>query len=133
MWRHRLKAWWRREVFIPVPTGFDYPTEAKPGADPRFLREMAESMRKCPIVYENMNVMYRRRMEAQRRPLPTMSAQERQSAEWERERAAIEASLLHELLSGPFTCAKALNDLANRKTEMAAGLNENWSLEGAEE
>ncbi len=128
LWQ-RIKAWARREVLVAVPTGFDVPTSGKPGDDPRFLREMAESMTKCRVVYENLHIMYKRRLEILQVPPPTTTQAARDSAKWQREQAAIEAALLRELLSGPINCTKALNDLANRKTALQKDEFQNWTLE----
>lgn len=130
-WR-KVKAWARREVLIAVPTGFETPTDGKPGDDPRFLREMAESMTKCRVVYENLHNMYKRRLAALQVPPPTTTQAARDSAKWQREQASIEAALLRELLSGPINCAKALNDLANRKADVQPDKHENWTLERTE-
>lgn len=128
LWQ-RLKAWSRREVLVAVPMGFDKPTKAKPGDDPRFLREMAESMGKCRVVYENMNIAYQRRLEILQAPPPTTTQAARDSLKWQKDQASIEAALLRELLSGPINCAKALNDLANRKTALQRDEFSNWTLE----
>lgn len=136
MWLRKLwwkvKAWCRREVLVAVPVGFEAPADGKPGEDPRFLREMAESMGKCRVVYENMNQMYKRRMALLSAVPPTHTQAARDSLQWQKDQAAIEANLLRELLSGPATCAKALNDLANRKTAVEKDEYSNWTLERIE-
>lgn len=133
----RLRDLWRkafpvRETLIAVPVGFEKPVDGKLDADPRFMREMAESMAKCPVVYENMNAMLKRRAARLQVPAPTTTQAARDTDEWEKKQAAIEAALLRLLLSGPSTCAQAINDLAKRKTAIQASENENWTLERTE-
>ena len=133
----RLPNLWRilfpiREVLIAVPVGFEKPADGKPDADPRFLREMAESMKACPVVYENMNAMLKRRVSALQTAPPVTSQAARDTDEWEKTQARIEAALLRTLLMGPASCAQALNELADRKKAVASTDHENWSLERIE-
>jgi len=116
-----------REVLVAVPMGFDKPLEG-PDADPRFLREMAESMKKCPVVYENMNAMFKKRRALLETPPPTTTQADRDAMKWRKDQASIEAALLSQLLHGPATCAEALNALANRKKAVQAE-TDNWTLE----
>jgi len=117
-----------REVLVAVPMGFDKPLDGNLDADPRFLREMAESMKKCPVVYENMNGMLKKRQAFLELPPPTTTQAARDAMKWKRDQASIEAALLSRLLSAPATCAEALNALANHKKEVQAE-RDNWTLE----
>lgn len=134
MWLPNL---WRmlfpvREVLVAVPVGFEKAADGKPDADPRFLREMAESMKACPVVYENMNVMLKRRLALLQVPPPTTTQAERDTDSWQKEKASTEAALLRFLLLGPVTCTQALNEIASRKKAVESTDHENWSLEGVQ-
>ena len=117
-----------REVLVAVPVGFEKPLDGNLGADPRFLREMAESMKKAPVVYENMNDMLKKRRAFLELAPPTTTQAARDAMKWRKDQAAIEAALLSLLLHGPATRAEALNALANRKKEVQAQ-TDNWTLE----
>jgi hypothetical protein len=129
----RLRAWLRkrfvREVFIAVPMGFDAPLDGKPGEDPRFLREMAESMKRAPVVYENALNMLKDRERTLRAPPPETTEAERLAWRWRQERLLAEAAVLRTILSGPAVCAKALNDLANHRKAVQSEEHSNWTLE----
>ncbi|OGT56697.1 MAG: hypothetical protein A3E01_00345 [Gammaproteobacteria bacterium RIFCSPHIGHO2_12_FULL_63_22] len=130
MW---LRKWWNRwfvrEVLVLVPKGFEVPeSPADAGKDPRFLRELSESMRRAPIVYENILAMLRSR-EAQLRALPPETNEaERLAWKWRTERMTAEAAVLRTLMSAPATAAKALNDMARHK-QAAQADHDNWALE----
>jgi hypothetical protein len=129
MWLRRLWNWFKvREVLVAVPVGFEVPQDGNLGADPRFLREMAESMKKAPVVYEYMNDMLKKRRAYLETPPPTTTQTERDAMKWKKDQAAIEAALLTHLLYSPATSAQVLNALANRKKEVQAE-RDNWTLE----
>jgi hypothetical protein len=99
MWLRRLWNWFKvREVLVAVPVGFEVPQDGNLGADPRFLREMAESMKKAPVVYEYMNDMLKKRRAYLETPPPTTTQTERDAMKWKKDQAAIEAALLTHLL-----------------------------------
>ncbi len=120
-----------REVFVAVPIGFEK-ASSKPDADPRFLREMAESMKKCPVVYENMNAMLKQRAGFLQTSPPVNSQVARDGDRWMKEAAAIESALLRKLLLGPASCTAALNAMAEKKKQTESDDHQNWSIEGVE-
>lgn len=132
----RLRKWWNRwfvrEVLVLVPQGFEVPESPQDaGKDPRFLRELAESMKRAPIVYENILAMLRQR-EARLRELPPETTDaERMAWKWRTERMVAEVSVLRTLMYAPATAAKALNDLARHK-QAAQAEYDNWALERTE-
>lgn len=125
-----LRKWWRpvREVLVAVPMEIPRPAE-KPGEDPAFLREMAESFKKCPVVYQNLNDMIKRRRAILEAAPPTSSQAARDAARWEKEKAATEAALLNDLFLAPRKCAEALNALANRRKAVESEEYSNWAAE----
>lgn len=127
----RRSLWQRlfvREVLVAVPMEIPKPI-AKPDEDPRFLREMAESFAKSPVVYENLNDMIKRRRALLDAPPPTTSQADRDSMKWRKDQAAIEVSLLSELFLAPRKCAEALNALAQHKKEVRSEDHSNWTPE----
>lgn len=129
LWR---KAFPVREVIFLVPKGFEVAADGKVSDDPRFLREMADSMRAAPVVYENMHDMLKKRLRLLSTPLPVTSQAERDSATWRRDAAAVEADLLRTLLSGPAMCGKALQDLAKHQHDVQSEVHTNWATERTE-
>lgn len=132
-----LRKLWRkyfvREVYVLIPKGFEQAeSPADTGKDPRFLREMADSMRRAPIVYENVLAMLKAR-EARLRELPPETTEaEREVWRWRQERTVAEIAILRTIMYGPATASKALNDLANRKKQVEATVNDNWGFEREE-
>jgi hypothetical protein len=129
MWLRRLINWFKvREVLVAVPVGFEKPLDGNLGADPRFLREMAEAMNKAPVVFEYLNDMLKKRRAYLETPPPTTTQTERDAMKWKKDQAAIEAALLTHLLYSPSTSAQMLNVLANRKKAIEEA-RDNWTLE----
>lgn len=132
-----LRSWWNRymvrEVLVLVPKGFEVPeSPADAGKDPRFLRELSESMAKAPVVYENALAMLRTR-EARLRELPPETTEaERLAWKWRTERIVAEVGILRTILYAPATAAKALQDMANHKKQVQASDHSNWALERTE-
>lgn len=129
-----LRKLWRkymvREVYVLVPKGFEVAeSPADSGKDPRFLREMADSMRRAPIVYENALAMLRSREARLRELPPETNDADRLAWKWRQERTVAEVAILRTIMYAPATAAKALNDLANHKKHVEASENENWTLE----
>lgn len=129
-----LKLWRKlfpvREVLVYVAKGFETPAaDGDLDKDPRFLREMAESLRAAPVVYENMNNMLKKRLRLLAVPLPTTTQAERDTAQWRKDQAATEADVLRTLLTGPAMAGRALHDLANHKKEVQSNEHTNWAEE----
>lgn len=118
------------ERIVLVPRGFERPGPKPEGErDPVFLREMADSMRACPVVYQNMSNMLRARYHLLATPLPATTQAERDALKWRQDQAQIEAALLDVLLRAPATAAHAITEFTTHEKDAQAEKYGNWTLE----
>jgi hypothetical protein len=118
---------------VVVPRGFERPAPSNAKEkDPAFLREMAESMRAAPVVYQNMSNMLKARHHLLSTPLSTTNGADRDCLAWRQEQARVEANLLDFLLRAPATAAHAINAFTTHEKDIQSAKYENWSLEELE-
>jgi hypothetical protein len=101
--------------------------------DPVFLRDMAASFTKSPVVYQHINNLIKQLHELLEIPPPTTNQAARDALKWRKDQASIEINILNALFLAPMRATQVLNAREDREKAIHSDEYSNWAFERTSE